>query len=190
MTGVQTCALPISVNSLNLGGLEFRDILKLLGQSTSLDKFARMCELKTIHKGIFPFDKLTSLEYLSEPSLPPSAEDWQSRISNKKITQDQVDEALRLFEQHGFSNVGDYLIHYLEKDVILLLEALFKFWKMMNHMADINFITYGSLTAASVSIQSSLHYLMEHRRINMFSVADGQLYAVSMCYRIYDGVSL
>jgi len=110
-----------AVKKINLTGdfITFHDIQAMLSPTASLDSFSKLCGLE-IHKGIFPFDLLTSRNFLKEKKLPSSPEMWFSKLKQTSPSAEKIEEALRDFEEKQFANVGEYLDHYLEREWALL----------------------------------------------------------------------
>ena len=164
---------------LKLAGVRFCEIQHLLFPGTSLASLAKTCNLKE-SKGIFPFDKFTSMDFLEEPKLPNQAEDWLSQLNPSKApSQADVDEALSLFDQERFANVGEYLQHYLALDVSILLQCVIAMEKEYTRILGLDFIEVGKITVSSLSAAGAQAFLTRQKRVAQFSCNHARLYAVS-----------
>ena len=165
---------------LKLAGVRFCEIQHLLFPGTSLASLAKTCNLKDA-KGIFPFDKFTSMDYLDESKLPQLSKDWQSLLNPTKApSQQEVDEALSLFEREGFVNVGEYLQHYLALDVSILLQCVIAMEKEYMRILGLDFIEVGKITVSSLSAAGAQAFLTRGKRMAQFSCNHARLYAVSL----------
>ena len=103
---------------LTADGIVFHDIQAMLSPTASLASFSKLCGLG-ISKGIFPFDLLTSRDFLREKKLPTSREMWFSKLKQSAPSREEIDGALLDFEEKKFANVGEYLDHYLQRECLL-----------------------------------------------------------------------
>ena len=158
-------------------GVSFRDVTKLLAPSMNLRKFGQLFGLQQ-KKAHFPFALLTGVEALRLPCLPPSAEDpvWQSNLSFKKTTQEEVDEALQLFAEACCQNVGDYLAAYLRLDVEILHKATVAWKRQLYQVVGLDFVDARRFTISSLSYDAGLRVWEAKRRIGCFFPNNSQHY--------------
>lgn len=174
------------ISSMQIGDITFQDTRRLVAPGASLASVAKMCgsgaRLRSDEgsKGIFPFGKMTSSAYLDEPRLPSDPEEWRSDIAAKSPNAEEVGQALDLFEKRGFRNVGDYLVHYLRIDVLLLQDCSESLFDMMTKVQEVNFVDRNAYTAASVSHASSNGYLLRNHRVGMYATSDARIFSVSL----------
>lgn len=168
---------------IRMAGVRFCEIQNLLFPGTSLASLAKTCNLK-IAKGIFPFEKFTSMSFLCQSKLPARCEDWLSRLNPTKApSQADVDEALALFEAQRFDNVGDYLKHYLVLDVSILLQCVVAMELEYAKILGLDFIEVGKITVSSLSAAGAQAFLARGKRVGQFSPNHSRLYAVrSSCF--------
>ena len=178
------CAIRInrigsSVRFLKTCNIWFLDALLLLSPNYSLSKFGQMVGIEEA-KQIFNFDWLTSLDALDIPSLPPLAISWKNRLTQSGPTQQQVDSAIQLFEEMNFSNLGDWLTHYLRLDCILLAKSMMKLLEEYHTLLDLHVCDSRKTTISSLSAAGAQHYLMKAKRVGVFTANNTQIYAVIM----------
>lgn len=124
-------------------GLIFMDSMNFL--SSSLDKLSKELKdsahefkiltsflrdagynTKTIEnvkqKGVFPYQYLSSIDKLTEPSLPP-IDSFYSHLTEKSISQEEYSFAHQVFSDASCSTLYDYLKLYLISDVLLIAEV-------------------------------------------------------------------
>lgn len=172
------------ISSMQIGDISFQDAKKLVAPGASLASVAKMCGSQARlasdegSKGIFPFSKLTSSDYLNERHLPCDPEAWKSDIGSKAPDAEEVAAALRLFEERGFQNVGDYLVYYLHIDVNLLQDCTERLFDMTIRVQQVNFVDRHAFTAASVSHASSNGQLMRDCRIGMYATNDARIFSM------------
>ena len=168
-----------SVRFLKTCNIWFLDALLLLSPNYSLSKFGQMVGIAEA-KQIFNFDWLTSLDALDIPSLPPLAISWKNRLTQSGPTQQQVDSAIQLFEEMNFSNLGDWLTHYLRLDCILLAKSMMKLLEEYHTLLDLHVCDSRKTTISSLSAAGAQHYLMKAKRVGVFTANNTQIYAVIM----------
>lgn len=139
----------IKVNKLRIN---FRDVVKLLSPGTSLRQFGQLFKL-TQEKAHFPFFLLTGLEALNLPHLPKTVSEWNSPLSLNKtaMSQAEVDDSIKLFEQNNCQSLGDYLKIYLRLDVDILYCATQGLRQMVAKEIGVDFVQTGNFTISSVS---------------------------------------
>jgi hypothetical protein len=166
------------IRYLKINTIRLTDIKRLLAGGTSLDSFGKMCGLD-IQKSIFPFEKMTSRDYLSEPCLPANARDWASRLNpDKSPSQKDVDEALRIFREEKMSCVGDFLKKYLLLDVKILLRAIIAMAETYYKILKIDFTDCGMFTVSSLASLGAAHYLARNKKPAMFHCNHSRTYRV------------
>ena len=175
---------------LRMAGVRFCEIQHLLFPGTSLASLAKTCNLK-IAKGIFPFEKFTSMCFLDQHKLPEKVEEWKSRLNpTKGPSQQEVDEALALFEEKKFENVGDYLRHYLVLDVSILLQCVVAMELEYTKILGLDFIEVGKITVSSLSAAGAQAFLARGKKAGQFSPNHSRLYAVSFQPVRFDNSSI
>jgi hypothetical protein len=163
---------------LKLGGVHLAEVKRLFGAGTSLKKAAATCGVEEV-KAIWPYDLCNSYEYLSTPRLPPLAADWASALNPAAApTQEQVDEALRLFDERGFANVGEYLDYYLALDVTILLKVCLVLKAEYYRILGLDFVDSGKNTVSSLSALGAQMYLARNKRPGCFFPNHARLYSV------------
>jgi hypothetical protein len=162
-------------------GIQIREAKQLLGPGFSLETFSTMCELENPEekKGKFPFDKLTSINFLTEKKLPAKACDWKNTLNPKaSLTQEQVNEVLNLYEEKGFESVGEYLEYYLKLDVIILLKSMTKLTAGFYETLGLHVIDSQKYTIPSLATMGTQAYLMRDKRIGNFFANNTTIYSV------------
>jgi hypothetical protein len=164
---------------MTIDGLRIAEIKRLLPPGMSLAALAKTCGLEE-SKGIFPFDRFTDLKFLREPRLPKDCADWASSLNpGRGPTQDEVDRALREFEDSKFESVGDYLEHYLGLDVIILQKAIIAMKREYYDILGLDFVEYNKFTVSSLSASGAQHSLARAGRIGQFFPNHSRMYSVS-----------
>jgi len=106
-------------------GVRFLDVMNYLGPGTSYEAWVKAygCDLK---KSWFPYEWFDSPEKLNYPGLPDYP-DWYSKLKNKfLLTQGELVECKKIFEERGMKTFGDWLEYYNNLDVEPFAEALTK----------------------------------------------------------------
>jgi len=80
-------------------------------------------------KGIFPYVNLGSASRLEETSLPPK-EAFYSNLTEGEWSQEDYDQALKVWSRVSCSTLKDYLELYLKTDVFLLTDIFENFRKI------------------------------------------------------------
>jgi len=118
--------------------IRFIDSFKFM--SSSLDKLVNNLEpdqfknLKEqfndiellVRKVVFPYDRLDSLEKLSERNLPPK-ESFYSKLIDCDITDKDFEHALKVWKHFKMTTVPEYHDLYLKTDVLLLADVFENF---------------------------------------------------------------
>lgn len=155
--------------------ITFRDITKLLAPSTNLRSFGKLFNLKQT-KAHFPFAKLNSVDYLKEKKLPTDIKEWESDISGKTITQEEMREALDIFETNKCNSVGEYLKIYLKLDVEILYKATHLWRKQLKQQIGVDFIECHKFTIASLTHFAGGNNMAIGKRIGNFFPNNSQTY--------------
>ena len=79
-------------------------------------------------KGVYPYDYVSSLDKLSETSLPPK-EAFYSQLYDKDISDEDYQHAINVWKTFGCKTIRDYHDLYLKTDVLLLADVFENFRK-------------------------------------------------------------
>lgn len=162
-------------------GVEFRDIARLLAPSTSLRKFGQLFGLEQA-KAHFPFGYLTSVERLSDSSLPDDLDLWRSELTGPRTTEEELravrSEAQAMWDALGCRTVRDYLAGYLNLDVEILHEGSLRWIARLEELLDLNLVEAGKFTISSLSYSAGLKSAEKRLTIGSFFPNNSQLYSV------------
>jgi DNA polymerase type B, organellar and viral len=160
-------------------GICFRDVTKLLAPSTNLRSFGALFNLP-VEKGHFPFSILTGPQSLKQPKLPKDVRTWQSDLSSNgsSITQADVNEAIAFFNRSGFTNVGQYLKHYLTLDVMILQQATDLWRQRLFTVIGLDFVDIDKYTISSLSNYAGNHKSATLCRPGWFFPNNSQIYSL------------
>ncbi len=160
-------------------GISFRDVTKLLAPSTNLRSFGALFNLP-VAKGHFPFKILKGPHSLNIPTLPKDKRTWESTLSSnqKPITQSEVNDAIAFYNRSGFTNVGQYLKHYLTLDVMILQQATDLWRQRLSQVIGLDFIDIEKFTISSLSNYAGNHKSANLCRPGWFFPNNGQMYAL------------
>lgn len=159
-------------------GIAFRDVAKLLAPSTSLRKFGQLFGLEQ-KKAHFPFKALTNVAVLSNPleCLPPHSDPcWENDLAAVKISEAEVAEAQRLYNEAKCSCLGDYLKAYLWLDVEILFKSIQLWRSTLSSVIGLDFLQARKYTISGLSYTAGLKNLEKHLRIGCFAVNNSQHY--------------
>lgn len=78
------------------------------------------------HKGMYPYDYVTSPAVFDEPQLP-AREKFYNRLNNEHISESDYERALAVWHGLQMTTFGDYHDFYLRLDVCLLMDTLVSF---------------------------------------------------------------
>ena len=70
-------------------------------------------------KGVYPYEYINSWDQFNETQLPP-IDAFYSNLNMSLISEDDYQNAQRVWEEFGIRDLGDYHDLYLRKDVVLL----------------------------------------------------------------------
>ena len=158
--------------------------IRRLAPGTDLSGLAKMCNLKE-EKFIFPFSKLTTFDFLLEPKLPSDCSEWASSLNpDKSPTQDQVNEALAFYEERGFTQVIEFLRHYLLLDCVILQKSCQAIGRVYFDIMGLHFVDSRKFTASSFSATGAQTYLARNRRPGCYFVNHARIYAVIHQYSL------
>ena len=167
-----------TIRHILIDGIRIADIKRLCPPGFDLSNLAKLCKVKE-NKGIFPFSKLDSFEFLLSPSLPRQATDWTSDLNGKTVSQEQVDEALALFEERQFPNVLSYLQYYLSLDCLLLQQIIIALGHVYYDILNLHFIDSKKYTVSSFSSMGAQTFLARHLRPGSYFPNHARTYSVS-----------
>ena len=77
-------------------------------------------------KGVYPYDYVSSIDKLSETSLPPK-EEFYSKLNDEDITDEDYQHAVKVWSTFECKTLKDYHDLYLKSDVMLLADVFEKF---------------------------------------------------------------
>jgi DNA polymerase type B, organellar and viral len=175
---VKICRQGAKVKWIRVDGLYFCDIKNLLSPGTSLDSLGKMCHLP-VTKGIFPWEKFTSPAYLEETRLPADKEEWKSSLQpDGGPSQAMVDEVLLFYQNSGFANVGEYLRHYLIKDVEILQQAVVALSRSFYAQLGINFLGLRKHTISGLANAAAHAFLLRGKRHGIMTCNHSKLYSI------------
>ena len=179
------------VNNIILNGVKigFFDIKKFLPPNASLASFAKMTGCGEC-KGMFPFEQLTSYDYLVKTSsLPSDPKLWRSRLTDKEPTREMVQGCLDDFERQGFTTALEYLEKYLILDVKLLMQAAVKLFRSFFDQVGNPPITSNKNSLSSFSYSSLQAFLMKSKSPGAFIPNHPQIFSL-LKSALLGGVSL
>lgn len=173
------------IRSLSFESIELCELKRLVTPGFSLASLAKVCGLSEEgeKKGIFPFGLFTGSAFLREKQLPKEAKLWSSDLNpDKSPTQEDVNEALQVFQELKLKDVGDYLVHYLKKDCKLTQVSASRlmrsYYDMMRiHPVESNKLTVSSLASAAVQL-----YLARRKKIGFLFVNDPLKHSVRIAF--------
>ena len=167
----------------------FFDVKKFLPPNATLASLAKMTGCQE-SKGMFPFERLTSYDYLvNTTQLPENVMAWGSRLSDKIPSEEDVRQCIRDFQNECHPNLLSYLEKYLILDVRLLLEATVKVFDSFYRLADCHPIVSGKNSLSSFSSSSLQSYLMNQKSPGLFVPRHPQIYSL-LKGALLGGVSL
>ena len=107
--------------SIRTGKVNFLDIQNYLSPGYSYSQMLKAydCDQK---KGFFCYDYVTSLDKLSERSLPPH-EAFYSHMKASNITADEYGYCQRVWRDENMQTLEDFLVWYNNLDTVPFLEA-------------------------------------------------------------------
>lgn len=78
-------------------------------------------------KGVYPYEYVDSLEKLINTMDLPRKEDFFSSLTQEDITEEEYEEAQKVWKRENCRTLLDYHNYYLKSDVMILKEAFEKF---------------------------------------------------------------
>jgi hypothetical protein len=180
-----TCMTKISLNISKRGNsitslgfkstcIKFLDAIKYATQNVSLSKLCEMLQLP-MAKGCFPFDAMTTPNFLDEASLPTDPKQWENRLG-KKPSKLEIQNAYKVFRDNKMTCISDYLLFYLNLDVKILLEAVVKLFNTFYSVLDLHPIDINKNTLSSYAYNSVLYYLAKQKKTTPYSVSNPIIY--------------
>ena len=88
-------------------------------------EFGERVELLS-RKGIYPYDYMNGIKKFSEEKLP-TKEKLFSKLNDCGISDEDFDQAQRIWKEFGMKNLGEYHDLYLKSDVLLLADVFEEF---------------------------------------------------------------
>ena len=78
------------------------------------------------NKGIFFYEYLDDMKKLYETDFP-TIDKFYSKLNDSNINEKEYQHALKVYQDLDCKNLMDYLLHYLNSDVILMVDVIEKF---------------------------------------------------------------
>ena len=135
----------------------FRDFLSIENPFTSLENMSRKYNVKH-PKQVFPYGVLTSVKRLKSMRAMPLGDEYWKTMSGGLVDNEKRQRAARYFKATGALNMYEYIIHYLEIDVLSLCECFFGYQKVLYETEDWN------ITANKLYTISSLMYEKNYKQ--------------------------
>ena len=155
-----------SLNSLaqNLQSLPHTEKLKQRYPSLSTDVLHR--------KGVFPYSYFSSLNVLRETSLPPRTE-FKNDLTGEECKEEDYTHAHRAWREFGCKTFKDFMLRYLELDVMLLADVFEEFRCMSlreDGLEPVHFVSLPGLTFQSAFKMTgeTIHLLQDPHMYNIF----------------------
>ena len=120
--------------SFCLGNLEFKDILSYTAPC-SLDKFFQQWYSGPLKKGIFPYQRFSSIEELRSQTTFPLYDEFYSSLKSSNVSQEDYESSRKEFyrrlnlsadDSRKMFSMADWLEHYQMLDVVPLVLAIEK----------------------------------------------------------------
>jgi hypothetical protein len=141
-------------------------------------------------KGMFPFEQLTSYQYLvNATELPSDPKLWKSRLTDKQPTEDMVKDCIQDYKRDGHPNVLSYLEKYLILDVKILMQATTKLFQSFYDQVGNHPIASNKNSLSSFSYSSLQSFLMKTKSPGAFVPNHPQIFSVIKS-ALLGGVSL
>jgi hypothetical protein len=107
-------------------------VINFIAPNVDLKKFGLMFGVKDIQKELFPYDWFSSVEKLQSTCLPPR-KDFYNKLKQSLPSETEYKKAIDVWKTKGFKTFKEYMMHYCQCDVDLLIEGLNNyrelFWK-------------------------------------------------------------
>ena len=151
--------LPSSLDTLN-NTLESHPHAFTLKQ-----RYSNLSDEVLTRKGVFPYSYLDSLEKFNDRQLPP-IEEFHNDLSGQPCSEEDYNHAQRAWREFRCTSFLDYLLHYLELDVLILCDVFENFRALSLRTDGIDPVHYVSLPsysfdAALKSANSTIHLLQD-----------------------------
>lgn len=127
---------------------------------------------KLKEKQFYPYSYIDSLERLEE-QLPINKECWYNELKKEEIKEEDLNHAIRIYNEYNCNNLKDYTRIYLEVDVYLLAEVFENFRKISIKTYNLDpahyFTTPGfAWDAALMKTRINLELLNDREMIDFF----------------------
>lgn len=104
--------------------LKFLDILSYLAPGYSYDTFLKAFDCK-LQKAVFCYEYLDNFHKLQDKQLP-DYDKWFSKLKNKNISEEEYNNACKIWKDNNMKTLKDYLIYYNNLDVVPFVESIEK----------------------------------------------------------------
>lgn len=102
------------------------------------ENFPENTDLEMLRKkGTYPYEYLSSFEKFNETKLPEKTA-FFSTLTNKHISDEEYDHALRVWQTFDIRSLGEYHDFYVKSDVILLADVFENFRKLCKQFYDLD----------------------------------------------------
>ena len=141
---------------------ELREIFKYTSEHFKDDeKFLLM-----ISKGIYPYEFINDYSRLNVKTLPPK-DAFTSSLTNEKISEEDYNRALNVYDKFSCQTLLDYHNIYLNSDVLLLSDVWYNFKKTCLKIYDLDpsyYYTAPSLSWDAFLKHTNEEYLKKHNK--------------------------
>jgi hypothetical protein len=128
---------------LSYGSFDFLDAHNLVPMNINLNQFAEMWGVKN-KKEINAYDWLDDKSKLDEKEFP-AIEHFYNSLKGEECPIADYNRALEIYKEKKFKNFGEWLMHYCERDVDLLIEGLNGFRELYLETAKMDICNYISI---------------------------------------------
>ena len=135
-------------------------------------RFPTLTKELIMRKGIFPYSYFDSLARLDETTLP-HREHFKNDLTNEECSEEDYSHAQLAWEQFGCSSFGEYMLCYLQLDVLLLADVFEAFRKLsldQDGLEPVHFVSLPSLSFMSAfkMTNETIHLIQNPFVYNMF----------------------
>ena len=123
--------------------LVFLDVSNFISAGTSYSKWLKSWEVEE-NKGVWPYEKFTSLEFLDQTFLPPPA-DFHNKLKGADISNENYKYLQDVWLENEMQTVRDLLIWYNNLDTKPMVEGLNKMCSLWKEMG-IDMLKGGSIS--------------------------------------------